>query len=41
MDDFSFITVPFAAAEMIIRSFDKIKDGGRSVVSKAKDKDAG
>jgi len=41
MDDFSFITVPFAAAELIIRSFDKIKDGGRSLVSKAKDKDSG
>lgn len=27
LDDFSFVTVPFAAAEMIIRSFDKIKDG--------------
>jgi ATP-dependent RNA helicase DeaD len=38
MDDFSFVTVPFAAAELIIRSFDKIKDGGRSLVSKAKDK---
>lgn len=41
MDDFSFVTVPFAAAEMIIRSFDKIKDGGRSIVSKAKEKDSG
>ncbi len=38
MDDFSFVTVPFAAAEMILRSFDKIKNGGRSLVSKAKEK---
>lgn len=38
MDDFSFVTVPFSWAEMIIRAFDKIKDGWRSLVSKAKEK---
>jgi len=38
LDEFSFVTVNFVAAEMIIRSFDKIKSGGRSVVSKAKER---
>ncbi|MGD9487320.1 MAG: DEAD/DEAH box helicase [Calditrichaceae bacterium] len=35
-DDFSFITVPFAEAEFILKKFRKIKVGRRSIVMKAK-----
>ena len=39
MEDFSFITVWFAEAEVILHAFDKSrKSGERSLVSKAKDK---
>jgi len=41
LDDFSFVTAPFAAAEMIMRSFNSIKSGGRSLVSQAKEKSSG
>ncbi|MDR2541077.1 MAG: DEAD/DEAH box helicase [Candidatus Peribacteria bacterium] len=41
MEDFSFVTVPFADAEVILHVFAKQKSGGRSLVSKAKDKNAG
>ncbi|MBF0101283.1 MAG: DEAD/DEAH box helicase [Desulfobacterales bacterium] len=35
-DNFSFITVPFAEAEIILQKFKKIADGSRSLVEKAK-----
>ncbi len=38
MEDFSFITVPFAEAEVILHVFSKQRSNGRSLVSKAKDK---
>ncbi|GHW02488.1 RNA helicase [candidate division SR1 bacterium] len=38
MEDFSFVTVPFADAEVILHVFAKQNKGGRSLVSKAKDK---
>lgn len=38
MDDFSFVTVPFADAEVMLQVFAKGKKGGKSLVSKAKDK---
>ncbi len=37
-DDFSFISVPFAEAEIILQTFRKNKRGGRPIVSKAKEK---
>lgn len=41
MEDFSFVTVPFAEAEVILHVFSKQKSNGRSLVSKAKDKNSG
>lgn len=41
MEEFSFVTVPFAEAEVILHVFSKQKSNGRSLVSKAKDKNAG
>jgi len=38
MEEFSFITVPFAEAEVILHIFSKQRSNGRSLVSKAKDK---
>jgi ATP-dependent RNA helicase DeaD len=38
MEEFSFITVPFAEAEIILHIFSKQKSNGRSLVSKAKEK---
>jgi ATP-dependent RNA helicase DeaD len=38
MEEFSFVTVPFAEAEVILHVFSKQKSNGRSLVSKAKDK---
>ena len=40
MEEFSFITVPFAEAEVILHVFSKQKTGGKSLVSKAKDKNS-
>jgi ATP-dependent RNA helicase DeaD len=40
MEEFSFVTVPFADAEVILQVFAKQKNGGRSLVSKAKEKKA-
>jgi ATP-dependent RNA helicase DeaD len=40
LEDFSFVTVPFADAEVILHVFSKKKSGGRSLVSKARDKNA-
>jgi ATP-dependent RNA helicase DeaD len=40
MEEFSFVTVPFADAEVILQIFAKQRTGGRSLVSKAKDKKA-
>jgi ATP-dependent RNA helicase DeaD len=36
MEDFSFITVPFADAEVMLHLFAKQRNGGRSLVSKAR-----
>jgi len=41
MEDFSFITVPFEEAEIILHVFNKNKKWGRSLVSKAKDNRGG
>jgi ATP-dependent RNA helicase DeaD len=38
MEEFSFLTVPFAEAEVILHVFSKQKNGGRNLVSKARDK---
>lgn len=38
LEDFSFVTVPFEEAEIILQLFSKKKTNGRSLVSKAKDK---
>lgn len=38
MEEFSFVTVPFADAEVILHIFSRQKSNGRSLVSKAKDK---
>jgi len=38
LESFSFITVPFEEAEMILKAFKKKSKGKRPVVSKAKDK---
>ena len=38
LDDFSFIAASFEDAETIIRSFQNLSDGGRSLVSRAKEK---
>jgi ATP-dependent RNA helicase DeaD len=40
MEEFSFVTVPFADAEVILHIFSKQKSNGRSLVSKAKDKNS-
>lgn len=40
-DNFSFITLPNSEAEIVLAIFNKQKKGGRSLVSKAKDKDGG
>jgi ATP-dependent RNA helicase DeaD len=40
MEEFSFVTVPFADAEVILHVFSKQKSGGRSLVSKAREKKA-
>jgi len=36
LEDFSFITVPFTEAEMILKRFRKVQSGSRSIVVKAK-----
>ncbi len=42
MEDFSFVTVPFLEAEVILKAFDKLrKSGQRSIVSRAKDDRSG
>ena len=38
LDEFSFVTVPFEEAEMILHTFRSEKSNGRSLVSKAKEK---
>jgi ATP-dependent RNA helicase DeaD len=38
MEEFSFVTVPFGDAEVILQVFAKQRNGGRSLVSKAKEK---
>jgi ATP-dependent RNA helicase DeaD len=38
MEEFSFVTVPFADAEVILQIFAKQKNGGKRLVSKAKDR---
>lgn len=38
LEDFSFVTVPFEEAEIILQLFSKKKANGRSLISKAKDK---
>lgn len=38
LDEFSFVSVPFLDAEAIIKLFARKKIGGRSLVSKAKEK---
>ena len=38
MEEFSFVTVPFADAEVILHIFSKQRSNGRSLVSKAKEK---
>lgn len=40
-DNFSFITLPNEQAEQVLAIFNKLKKGGRSLVSRAKDKDSG
>jgi hypothetical protein len=40
-DNFSFITLPNSEAEIVLAIFNKMKRNGRSLVSKAKDKDSG
>lgn len=38
MDDFSFLTVPYLEAEHILHAFKQKKTGGKSLISKAKEK---
>ena len=38
LEDFSFVTVPFEEAEIILQLFSKKKTNGKSLVSRAKDK---
>ena len=38
MDDFSFVTVPYLDAEHILQVFKQKKSGGKSLISKAKEK---
>jgi len=40
-DNFSFITLPTTEAELVLAVFNKSKKGGRSLVSRAKEKDGG
>lgn len=40
LEEFSFVTVPFVEAEVIMQAFErKRQSGGRSLVSKAKSRD--
>lgn len=41
LDSFSFFAAPFEDAEKILNAFKKMSDGGKSLVSKAKDKEPG
>lgn len=41
LDSFSFFAAPFEDAEKILNAFKKMSDGGKSLVSRAKDKEPG